>query len=132
MPLPSSHTTVRTVPYTAVPVTFCLVNLIACLLTEHPALPCGFRPLLPALGPLARHLVLKTENRFGLLMTSSALHRKRFLSDCRVGGGALACWPPSAAQTVRTVLPYTALMNALSLLVLKVSVQQGLSISVLT
>src|SRR5215471_10653766 len=27
---------------------------------------------------------------------------------CRVGGGALARWPPSAAQTVRTVFPYTA------------------------
>jgi len=26
----------------------------------------------------------------------------------RVGGGALARWPPSAAQTARTVLPYAA------------------------
>ncbi|MFJ1260802.1 hypothetical protein ACGLHR_50780, partial [Cupriavidus sp. CuC1] len=27
--------------------------------------------------------------------------------QCRVGGGALARWPPSAAQTVRAVLPHT-------------------------
>ena len=27
---------------------------------------------------------------------------------CRVGGGALARWPPSAAQTARTVFPYAA------------------------
>jgi hypothetical protein len=41
--------------------------------------------------------------------------------QCRVGGGALACWPPSAAQTVHTVFPYTAFMNALSRRELKVS-----------
>jgi hypothetical protein len=29
-------------------------------------------------------------------------------SICRVGGGALARWPPSAAQTARTVFPYAA------------------------
>ncbi len=28
--------------------------------------------------------------------------------DCRVGGGALARWPPSAAQTVHAVFPHTA------------------------
>jgi hypothetical protein len=28
--------------------------------------------------------------------------------DRRVGGGALARWPPSAAQTARTVFPYAA------------------------
>jgi len=28
--------------------------------------------------------------------------------ECRVGGGALARWPPSAAQTVRAVFPHTA------------------------
>src|ERR1041384_6305356 len=27
---------------------------------------------------------------------------------CRVGGGALPRWPPSAAQTVRAVFPHTA------------------------
>jgi len=27
---------------------------------------------------------------------------------CRVGGGALARWPPSATQTARTVFPYAA------------------------
>ena len=30
------------------------------------------------------------------------------LRRCRVGGGALARWPPSAAQTVRAVFPHTA------------------------
>ena len=29
-------------------------------------------------------------------------------TECRVGGGALARWPPSAAQTVRAVFPHTA------------------------
>jgi len=33
------------------------------------------------------------------------LHR---LCDCRVGGGAPKRWPPSAAQTARTVFPYAA------------------------
>jgi len=28
--------------------------------------------------------------------------------DCRVGGGAPKRWPPSAAQTARTVFPYAA------------------------
>src|ERR1035438_854031 len=31
---------------------------------------------------------------------------------CRVGGGALARWPPSAAQTVRAVFPHTAFTKA--------------------
>src|SRR5215470_13775129 len=30
------------------------------------------------------------------------------LHRCRVGGGALARWPPSAAQTVHAVFPHTA------------------------
>ena len=29
-------------------------------------------------------------------------------SECRVGGGALARWPPSAAQTARAVFPQAA------------------------
>jgi hypothetical protein len=29
-------------------------------------------------------------------------------SECRVGGGALARWPPSAAQTARAVFPHAA------------------------
>ena len=33
---------------------------------------------------------------------------------CRVGGGALARWPPSAAQTVRAVFPHTAFTKTLS------------------
>ena len=32
----------------------------------------------------------------------------RLVHWCRVGGGALARWPPSAAQTARTVFPYAA------------------------
>jgi len=32
----------------------------------------------------------------------------RLVHGCRVGGGALARWPPSAAQTARTVFPYAA------------------------
>src|SRR5260370_25830684 len=30
----------------------------------------------------------------------------RLVHRCRVGGGALTRWPPSAAQTARTVFPY--------------------------
>src|ERR1019366_6674843 len=32
----------------------------------------------------------------------------RLVHGCRVGGGALVRWPPSAAQTARTVFPYAA------------------------
>src|SRR5215472_12846245 len=32
----------------------------------------------------------------------------RLVHRCRVGGGALTRWPPSAAQTARTVFPYAA------------------------
>ena len=32
--------------------------------------------------------------------------------QCRVGGGALARWPPSATQTARTVFPYAAFTKA--------------------
>src|SRR5215468_10222568 len=32
----------------------------------------------------------------------------RVIRRCRVGGGAFARWPPSAAQTVRAVFPHTA------------------------
>ena len=45
----------------------------------------------------------------------SWLHSFRFLRECnpsRVGGGALARWPPSATQTARTVLPYAAFTKA--------------------
>src|SRR5690349_24292185 len=36
------------------------------------------------------------------------------LPRCRVGGGALALWPPSAAQTVHAVFPHTALTKTRS------------------
>src|SRR5229473_6341111 len=32
----------------------------------------------------------------------------RMIHRCRVGGGALARWPPSAAQTVHAGFPHTA------------------------
>ena len=34
------------------------------------------------------------------------------LLRCRVGGGALARWPPSAAQTARAVFPHAAFTKA--------------------
>src|ERR1035437_6058064 len=44
------------------------------------------------------------------LMACSPLLLVRAFSvaGCRVGGGALTRWPPSAAQTARTVFPYAA------------------------
>src|SRR5262245_32249577 len=36
------------------------------------------------------------------------------LHHCRVGGGALARWPPSAAQTVRADFPHTAFTKTYS------------------
>jgi hypothetical protein len=33
---------------------------------------------------------------------------RKSVSGCRVGGGALARWPPSAAQTARAVFPHAA------------------------
>src|SRR3954452_23895387 len=39
---------------------------------------------------------------------SPSLHGRYPLHRCRVGGGALARWPPSAAQSVRAVFPHTA------------------------
>src|SRR5437868_767972 len=48
----------------------------------------------------------------GLLSATSAAgvsaRLVRQFRRCRVGGGALARWPPSAAQTVRAVFPHTA------------------------
>src|SRR5439155_11229003 len=32
----------------------------------------------------------------------------RMIHRCRVGGGALSRWPPSAAQTARAVFPHAA------------------------
>jgi hypothetical protein len=39
--------------------------------------------------------------------------RSEYSRLCRVGGGALARWPPSAAQTARTVFPYAAFTKTL-------------------
>ena len=55
----------------------------------------------PSLHPL---------RRFGLLLRGFVRGAHR----CRVGGGALARWPPSAAQTVRAVFPHTAFTKALT------------------
>jgi TolB-like protein len=41
-------------------------------------------------------------------LSPNAVQSHLGLADCRVGGGALARWPPSAAQTARTVFPYAA------------------------
>ena len=46
--------------------------------------------------------------RRGLRLVVRLLHR------CRVGGGALTRWPPSAAQTARTVFPYAAFTKTAS------------------
>src|SRR5438270_5046402 len=52
----------------------------------------------------------------GLLSATSAAgvsaRLVRQFRRCRVGGGALARWPPSAAQTVRAVFPHTAFTKA--------------------
>jgi hypothetical protein len=37
-----------------------------------------------------------------------------YVDPCRVGGGALARWAPSAAQTARTVFPYAAFTKTAS------------------
>src|SRR5712692_7247328 len=39
----------------------------------------------------------------------------RLVHRCRVGGGAHERWPPSAAQTARTVFPYAAFTKTQSL-----------------
>src|SRR5260370_41545165 len=39
----------------------------------------------------------------------------RALRRCRVGGGALARWPPSAAQTARAVFPHAAFTKMLAM-----------------
>src|SRR5580692_5910152 len=67
------------------------------------------------------HGLLTSPSRSGLRLSFPArpIHCSAFrlsecltsLADvmtCRVGGGALARWPPSAAQTVRAVFPHTA------------------------
>jgi hypothetical protein len=46
--------------------------------------------------------------KYALLLTITVRAFVPMGRDCRVGGGALARWPPSAAQTARTVFPYAA------------------------
>src|SRR2546427_5785742 len=57
--------------------------------------------------------VLLWQVPFGQTSSLHPLRRRlpsvvRGLLRCRVGGGAPKCWPPSAAQTARTVFPYAA------------------------
>ena len=76
-PPPSSHTTVHTVPYTAVPVSVFRFWFPSLMSYKHPTLPHGFRPLLNGFqGPLARHLP-KTIRKCTLdALTGSALRRQ--------------------------------------------------------
>src|SRR5882724_10584838 len=68
---------------------------------------CPASPTLrPALVRLFRVLLGQRPFLHNLRRRSPAL--VRLLRWCRVGGGALARWPPSAAQTVRAVFPHTA------------------------
>src|SRR3954462_9436122 len=64
-----------------------------------PSLLSGQRGVTPAFEYAAPHPSVGGT----LTLMSNAL-----LSTRRVGGGALARWPPSAAQTARTVFPYAA------------------------
>src|SRR5690348_9191286 len=57
---------------------------------------------------------LSLPNRLRRLPSPAHLRRHLLVTQlspclrCRVGGGALARWPPSAAQTVHAVFPHTA------------------------
>src|SRR6516225_7321146 len=82
---------------------------------------------IPLLVVLEIHGLLASPSRSGLRPSFPAwsIHFSAFrlsecltnLADvmtCRVGGGALVRWPPSAAQTVRAVFPHTAFTKAQS------------------
>src|SRR5947207_4709322 len=77
--------------------------------TFQPVCP-AFPALRPALVSLVRVLLHQRSFLHNLRRRSPAL--VRLLRRCRVGGGALARWPPSAAQTVRAVFPHTAFTKA--------------------
>ena len=49
-----------------------------------------------------------------ICVPAPSLHGHYPFLRCRVGGGALARWPPSAAQTARTVFPYAAFTKTAS------------------
>src|SRR3954470_14450076 len=82
-------------------VQFCLDMLLLVALKIHVVLA----------PPLVR--AFNHRSRLGLsvglrLSASECLTSLADSVTCRVGGGALARWPPSAAQTARTVFPYAA------------------------
>jgi len=64
----------------------------------------------PALGPGRGRLpdVLLGRSPSLHALRRCLLTLVRALRRCRVGGGALARWPPSAAQTARAVFPHAA------------------------
>src|ERR1700694_3819906 len=79
--------------------------------------PCCFpharQPLGHALPALRRVRVRLTSVLLDQRPSLLTLRRRssvfvRMTHRCRVGGGALTRWPPSAAQTARTVFPYAA------------------------
>jgi len=53
--------------------------------------------LLQPVGPPAQIFVLALGGPLQLCVSAN------IYAECRVGGGALARWPPSAAQTARTI-----------------------------
>jgi hypothetical protein len=63
LPPPSSHTTVRRVPYTAVPAGLRFAVLNACRPLKRPALSRGFRPLPPAWARSRGICSRRSENR---------------------------------------------------------------------
>src|SRR4030067_899314 len=72
---PSSHTTVRTVPYTAVPVVPRFGDVVACRpMSAQPYLTDSVR-YFRLQGPLARHLLRAGSNPVSLFPTGSALCR---------------------------------------------------------
>src|SRR6267378_4781243 len=82
-----------------------------------PPFPCCFSHTAQSLGHLFPALcragarlndVLLGPHPFLPRLRRRSLSFVRLVHRCRVGGGALARWPPSAAQTARTVFPYAA------------------------
>src|SRR5438067_13877791 len=79
--------------------------------------PCCFpharQPLGPALPALRRVRARLTGVLLGQRPSLPTLRGRclvvvRIVHRCRVGGGALTRWPPSAAQTVHAGFPHTA------------------------
>ena len=67
---------------------------------------------LPGSSPIPRSLVALRVSLQLRPLPSTGVTR---LPRCRVGGGALARWPPSAAQTARAVFPHAAFTKMLAM-----------------